>query len=84
MNFDLGANTRLFKWLVWNLAVSDRFSAILCRAARRMISCTRQVSVSASLITGLARPRTEVHQFGYFLNIRSAAFATFFLFFSWP
>ena len=25
MNFDLGANTRLFKWLVWNLAVSDRF-----------------------------------------------------------
>jgi len=25
MNFDLGANTRIFKWLIWNLAVSDRF-----------------------------------------------------------
>ena len=25
MNFDISANTRLFKWLIWNLAVSDRF-----------------------------------------------------------
>jgi hypothetical protein len=25
MNFDIGANTRLFRWLTWNLAVSDRF-----------------------------------------------------------
>ena len=25
MNFDLGANTRLLKWLTWNLGFSDRF-----------------------------------------------------------
>jgi putative salt-induced outer membrane protein YdiY len=25
MNFDLGANTRLFKWLTWNLGFSDRY-----------------------------------------------------------
>jgi putative salt-induced outer membrane protein YdiY len=25
LNFDLGANTRLARWLVWNIAVSDRF-----------------------------------------------------------
>ena len=25
MNFDLGANTRLLKWLTWNLSVSDRY-----------------------------------------------------------
>jgi putative salt-induced outer membrane protein YdiY len=25
LNFDLGANTRLFRWLTWNLAISDRF-----------------------------------------------------------
>jgi hypothetical protein len=25
MNFDLGANTRLLKWLTWNLAFSDRY-----------------------------------------------------------
>jgi len=24
-NFDMAANTRLFKWLLWNFAVSDRF-----------------------------------------------------------
>ncbi len=25
MNFDLGANTRLVKWLTWNLSFSDRY-----------------------------------------------------------
>jgi putative salt-induced outer membrane protein YdiY/RNase P/RNase MRP subunit p29 len=25
MNFDAGANTRLFKWLIWNLSFSDRY-----------------------------------------------------------
>jgi hypothetical protein len=25
MNFDLGANTRLLKWLTWNLGFSDRY-----------------------------------------------------------
>lgn len=25
MNFDLGANTRLLKWLIWNLGFSDRY-----------------------------------------------------------
>jgi hypothetical protein len=25
MNFDLGANTQLFKWLTWNLSFSDRY-----------------------------------------------------------
>lgn len=25
VNFDLGANTRIFKWLTWNLGLSDRY-----------------------------------------------------------
>jgi putative salt-induced outer membrane protein YdiY len=25
LNFDAGANTRLFKWLTWNISISDRF-----------------------------------------------------------